>query len=574
MIPAAMDALVQFSGSLRANVCGIINDNAPKLVAAGLQLIVQLAVGLIQAIPVLIENIPQIIQAVVAVFTAFNWASLGRSAITAIRDGVKSLATSLPAAFKSICSKAKSAIKSVDWKALGMGTIRAIVAGVRALATAIPKTLRSIGKTAWKWMKDVDWKGLGIKVIKGIIGGITGMGKSAWKAVKGIFTGKGKGDEVDMDDTGREAVQSYAGAVSRSAPEVSGAVSSISGDAFRGAAMTEAAAAGHRAGGTFAEAVDIGASTADVDMSKAVDRSGTEASMRAAGRSGARAARSGMQAGIAASKVSLGRVSLDTRALDRSMRSTGRKGIEALGSEVKKGSRKVTVSIAQLGREIVTRMSSTWGKVRADADKEMADLVSTLTRAAQSAVNAIRAAFEGMTIRIPAPRIPEIRVTSSTVSYGSGRDRATVEVPRFSTVWHAIGGIFKRPTIFGTASGSHGVGESGPEAILPLDLLWKKMGDIMDGQGPSSIEALADRLSGISGSADGAGLQRAQPSMAAAGGDGGFRIEYSPTYNLYGSASGPEVEQADKMGRREFQKEFSRAMKQWEKEQARRRFNR
>ena len=44
-------------------------------------------------------------------------------------------------------------------------------------------------------------------------------------------------------------------------------------------------------------------------------------------------------------------------------------------------------------------------------------------------------------------------------------------VPKLSVNWNAAGGIFSKPTIFGTSAGFQGVGESGPEAIMPLSKL-------------------------------------------------------------------------------------------------------
>ena len=44
-------------------------------------------------------------------------------------------------------------------------------------------------------------------------------------------------------------------------------------------------------------------------------------------------------------------------------------------------------------------------------------------------------------------------------------------IPKFNVNWNADGGIFDRPTIFNTRAGLQGVGESGPEAIMPLSKL-------------------------------------------------------------------------------------------------------
>lgn len=49
-------------------------------------------------------------------------------------------------------------------------------------------------------------------------------------------------------------------------------------------------------------------------------------------------------------------------------------------------------------------------------------------------------------------------------------------LPKLSVKWNAEGGIFDSPTIFGTQYGLQGVGEAGPEAIMPLS----KLQDLLD----------------------------------------------------------------------------------------------
>lgn len=46
-------------------------------------------------------------------------------------------------------------------------------------------------------------------------------------------------------------------------------------------------------------------------------------------------------------------------------------------------------------------------------------------------------------------------------------------VPKLSIDWYKTGGIFNSPTIAG-------IGEAGPEAVVPLDTLWKKLDNIAD----------------------------------------------------------------------------------------------
>ena len=62
-------------------------------------------------------------------------------------------------------------------------------------------------------------------------------------------------------------------------------------------------------------------------------------------------------------------------------------------------------------------------------------------------------------------------------------------IPKFNVNWNAEGGIFDRPTIFNTRAGLQGVGESGPEAIMPLS----KLDDMLSNNG-IDYDLLADKM--------------------------------------------------------------------------------
>lgn len=63
-------------------------------------------------------------------------------------------------------------------------------------------------------------------------------------------------------------------------------------------------------------------------------------------------------------------------------------------------------------------------------------------------------------------------------------------IPKFNVNWNADGGIFDRPTIFNTRAGLQGVGESGPEAIMPLS----KLDDMLSNNGGIDYDLLADKM--------------------------------------------------------------------------------
>ena len=51
------------------------------------------------------------------------------------------------------------------------------------------------------------------------------------------------------------------------------------------------------------------------------------------------------------------------------------------------------------------------------------------------------------------------------------------KIPKLGIEWYAKGGVFDEPTIFPTASGFKGVGESGAEAVAPISVLQNYVSD-------------------------------------------------------------------------------------------------
>lgn len=168
------------------NIAGIINDNAPKLLVAGAKLIVKLAEGIIKAIPTLVANIPKIFEAILAVWSALNWVSLGTNLINFIVNGVKSLAKAIPTALKDIGTQAVTLFKSINWADVGRTAINVITSGVTGLATAIPNALKAIGTAAINAFKGINWVDVGRNVINGIVSGVKAMASTAVEAVVGV----------------------------------------------------------------------------------------------------------------------------------------------------------------------------------------------------------------------------------------------------------------------------------------------------------------------------------------------------------------------------------------------------
>ena len=222
LIPVAMNALLEFSGSLRSNVgtivdaglelvmaladslvqnipvfvqtvptivtniAGLINDNAPKILSCGVQIIGKLVGGIISALPVIAQNIPQIIKAIVSVLMAFNWLNLGKTILTAIGNGIKALTTTIPKLFSEFCKNASSVVSNFGWASLGRGLIQLIVNGITGLISAIPNLLGDICTGAIELVKGIDWFGVGTFLVEGLISGIGGLASAAVEAIKGV----------------------------------------------------------------------------------------------------------------------------------------------------------------------------------------------------------------------------------------------------------------------------------------------------------------------------------------------------------------------------------------------------
>lgn len=80
---------------LISGLADVVIDNAPEFIASGIELIVQLAAGLIEGIPDLIAKVPEIYERVKTAFGEVDWATLGKNLIDGIISGLVSAATSL-----------------------------------------------------------------------------------------------------------------------------------------------------------------------------------------------------------------------------------------------------------------------------------------------------------------------------------------------------------------------------------------------------------------------------------------------------------------------------------------------
>ncbi len=235
----SLPTLIETLPQIIINIAGIINDNAPKLIVCGIKLIGMIVTGLIEAIPTLVANIPKIFEAILAVWSAINWVSLGKSVITFITNGIKSLTTTVPQALKDIGQKAIEFFRGINWSTAGTQAVTFIKNAITGLASMIPNALKAIGQTAMNAFKSINWLDLGANIIRGIVNGISsGVGwivdaareaaRAALNAAKS-FLGIHSPSRVARDQIGQMYSKGLALGIEDKAPDVENAVDKIAG---------------------------------------------------------------------------------------------------------------------------------------------------------------------------------------------------------------------------------------------------------------------------------------------------------------------------------------------------------
>lgn len=100
--------------------------------------------------------------------------------------------------------------------------------------------------------------------------------------------------------------------------------------------------------------------------------------------------------------------------------------------------------------------------------------IETMRDKIKAIIDAVKGFFS---FDISAPHIPLPHFSVSPAGWKLG-DLLKGQMPSLGIEWYAEGGIADKPVI--------GVGEAGPEAILPLDPFWKKMDKLIDATQPGS----------------------------------------------------------------------------------------
>ena len=108
----AIPQLIAAVPTIIGNLISAIVSSLPQILQTGIELLGQLAAGLVQAIPELLAKIPEIISSMIDAFTSVDWGEVGLNIIKGIASGIAGAVGSLIDAAKDAASKALGAIKN------------------------------------------------------------------------------------------------------------------------------------------------------------------------------------------------------------------------------------------------------------------------------------------------------------------------------------------------------------------------------------------------------------------------------------------------------------------------------
>ena len=139
----------------------------------------------------------------------------------------------------------------------------------------------------------------------------------------------------------------------------------------------------------------------------------------------------------------------------------------------------------QLKDRVVAAFTTLKGKITSIISSIKSSVTSTfnsiknaITHPIDTAVNIVRTAIEKIKsiinnahLSLPHFKLPHFNISGGTLPWGIGGKGTP---PKISVDWYAQGGIFDRASIIG-------VGEAGPEAVVPLDKFWDKLDQMQMG---------------------------------------------------------------------------------------------
>ena len=151
-------------------------------------------------------------------------------------------------------------------------------------------------------------------------------------------------------------------------------------------------------------------------------------------------------------------------------------GVIAIGVALYKNWDLVKAKAAAFASSVVAAFNWLKAKVTAIFNAVKTAIVTPINQAVnlvKAGINKLKSIVNGAKLKLPKIKLPHFKI-SGKLSLNPP------SIPKVSVSWYKTGGIFDSPTIAG-------IGEAGPEAVVPLDTLWKKLDNIAEASQGSNI---------------------------------------------------------------------------------------
>lgn len=192
-IADSLPTIIEQAPVIVQNLADAINDNAPTLLGAGIQAIVTLALGIVQAIPTLVANIPAIFSAILAAWSALDWISLGRNAITLLGNGIAGMAGFVSTCGTNIVSAIRGAIANLPstLASIGSNGISSLGSAIRGAVGFVTSAASSIGSSIMSALSSIPGRvaSIGSQIVQGIANGISGAAGVVVNKITGVVGG-------------------------------------------------------------------------------------------------------------------------------------------------------------------------------------------------------------------------------------------------------------------------------------------------------------------------------------------------------------------------------------------------
>ena len=118
-------------------------------------------------------------------------------------------------------------------------------------------------------------------------------------------------------------------------------------------------------------------------------------------------------------------------------------------------------------------LSAAWASIKANVSAAWNAVKTAITNPINTAVSLVKAGIDKLKSIVNGAKLslPHIKLPHFSVSGKFSLNPPSV--PKVSVSWYKTGGIFDSPSLIG-------IGEAGPEAVVPLDKLWDKLDKIAE----------------------------------------------------------------------------------------------